>query len=263
MNNKEQIIKSMVRCWIFEKTNFFIGIPGQEVILEPDVIIKRSNIKSDTFNCVFYVNFSKETAEKRVRETIKIFKESDTPFTWWTCPCDTPENLPDILVKYGLKAKEKSLGMYLDLNYIKQEKFDNLSGLNIKRVLTKEDLFNFDQVHVISGGDKTTYEKLFSKLSLSLYQEGASTELYVGYCAEKPVATGMLVLYAGVAGIFYLVTVPEERKKGYGTLMMRFLLSRAKNLGYSHAVLQASVMGVNLYKRLGFKECCAFQEYGF
>jgi ribosomal protein S18 acetylase RimI-like enzyme len=58
-----------------------------------------------------------------------------------------------------------------------------------------------------------------------------------------------------------VATVPEQRKKGYGTAMMDHLIQRAKNQGYHLVTLQASREGKGLYQRLGFQECCVFREY--
>lgn len=52
-----------------------------------------------------------------------------------------------------------------------------------------------------------------------------------------------------------------QRGKGYGTAMMEHLLKGAKKKGYVLAGLEASHEGLSLYKRLGFKEICTFNEY--
>jgi ribosomal protein S18 acetylase RimI-like enzyme len=45
--------------------------------------------------------------------------------------------------------------------------------------------------------------------------------------------------------------------------MMEHLLNLAKQRGYFLAGLEASHEGLNLYKRLGFKEVCIFEEYAW
>ena len=70
-----------------------------------------------------------------------------------------------------------------------------------------------------------------------------------------------MVTHANVAGIYYVATIPTQRNKGFGTAMMKHLLSLAKGEGYVIATLQASHDGLFLYERLGFKQCCQFMEY--
>lgn len=87
--------------------------------------------------------------------------------------------------------------------------------------------------------------------------------MYVGYLDGIPAVTGILVTHANVAGIYYVTTCPQQRKKGFGTAMMEHLLERAQAKGYFIATLQASSEGISLYERLGFKPCCQFLEYNF
>jgi ribosomal protein S18 acetylase RimI-like enzyme len=85
--------------------------------------------------------------------------------------------------------------------------------------------------------------------------------MFVGYLGDQPVVTGLLVLYGNVAGIYDIATIPQHRKKGFATAMMRHLLSLAQATGYLIAVLQAPHDGLSIYEKLGFKGCCHFCRY--
>ena len=50
-----------------------------------------------------------------------------------------------------------------------------------------------------------------------------------------------------------LATKKEFLKKGFGTLLTRYMMLQAKKLGYQHCFLEASEGAFNLYKRIGFK----------
>ena len=93
--------------------------------------------------------------------------------------------------------------------------------------------------------------------------EDSYGDIYIGYLNGKAVVTGILVLHAHVAGIYYVMTDPAHRRKGYGTEMMKALLVCAQEKGYFLATLQASSQGRALYERLGFKKECCFVEYAF
>jgi ribosomal protein S18 acetylase RimI-like enzyme len=79
--------------------------------------------------------------------------------------------------------------------------------------------------------------------------------------AGEAVATVKLFFAAGVAYIGRVVTVPACRRQGIGTAMTLHALQIAQQAGYRIAVLTASPMGISIYRRLGFQECCMISTY--
>jgi len=68
------------------------------------------------------------------------------------------------------------------------------------------------------------------------------------------VCTSTLCLDAGLAGIYCVSTIPEERRKGLGAFATAEPLRLAARLGYRVGVLQSSEAGYNVYKDLGFTD---------
>jgi GNAT superfamily N-acetyltransferase len=66
------------------------------------------------------------------------------------------------------------------------------------------------------------------------------------------VATSMLFLDDGLAGIYSVATLSEERGKGIGAHVTAEALRVAKALGYGVGVLQSSQIGHSVYLGLGF-----------
>jgi GNAT superfamily N-acetyltransferase len=89
-------------------------------------------------------------------------------------------------------------------------------------------------------------ERLLSPvLFAALYQQGV------------PVACGLGVLEHDVFGLFDIVTDPEQRRKGYGTQLVKSLLNWGKRHGAKSAYLQVvetNVAAQQLYAQLGFQE---------
>lgn len=70
--------------------------------------------------------------------------------------------------------------------------------------------------------------------------------------AGKPVATSMLMLGQGVAGVYAVATLAEERGRGLGAHATAQALREAGRVGYGVGVLQSSEMGYGVYQKLGF-----------
>ena len=88
-----------------------------------------------------------------------------------------------------------------------------------------------------------------------------TTLAYTGWMNDKPVATSLLFLSAGVAGIYSVATIPEARRKGIGALITQYPLLQARSMGYQIGILQSSEMGLSVYRSLGFKEYCKISMY--
>lgn len=72
--------------------------------------------------------------------------------------------------------------------------------------------------------------------------------------SEGIVATSLLVLDRGLAGIYCVATRPEARGQGLGAHATAEPLRLARALGYRVGVLQSSEAGHSIYRRLGFSD---------
>jgi hypothetical protein len=68
------------------------------------------------------------------------------------------------------------------------------------------------------------------------------------------VSTSVCYLRDGLAGIYCVSTVPEERRKGLGEHATAEPLRLAAKLGYGVGVLQSSEAGYPVYRKLGFTD---------
>jgi ribosomal protein S18 acetylase RimI-like enzyme len=69
-----------------------------------------------------------------------------------------------------------------------------------------------------------------------------------------PAAGAMTLLTHGVAGIYWVGTIPSARGRGLAELCTRAAGNAGFDAGGRIAVLQASVMGAPLYRRMGYAE---------
>jgi GNAT superfamily N-acetyltransferase len=84
---------------------------------------------------------------------------------------------------------------------------------------------------------------------------------YVGDLDGHPVAAATVFLAAGVAGLYFVCTSPDVRRRGIGAAIGRQALVEAREHGSRIGVLGSSPMGQRTYERLGFSEVCTVHVY--
>jgi GNAT superfamily N-acetyltransferase len=82
----------------------------------------------------------------------------------------------------------------------------------------------------------------------------AATQCFAIVKDGRAVATSLLHLADGLAGIYCVATLADERGKGLGGHVTAEALRSAQRLGYRIGVLQSSSAGHSVYLRLGFED---------
>jgi GNAT superfamily N-acetyltransferase len=137
-------------------------------------------------------------------------------------------------------------------------------GLDIQRVCEPEELDKWMDVFATGFKLPRSVADAMYELELDLgLAQHPPRQLYLGSLHGRPVATSLLFLGAGVAGIYGVTTLPHARRKGIGAAMTRVPLLKARATGYPVGVLHASAMGASVYRRLGFRECCQLRYYAW
>lgn len=248
---EQEILKSMHENMQMHMTCFAPNHPHLRLLDEPDVIAVQSDLPGDFYNYILAAQFDKEQADARIDALFKQYVGRE--FSWWvSLSCDRPSTLPQLLLNHGLSPTESEVGMY---KYLKGGR----GHAAISRVEDKESLRGFANVIVSIGAPPQLYEVIYAPLDLS----ALPLELYVLHDEGRIVTTGVVVFHADVAGIYYICTHPDYRRRGFGMQMMEHLLARAHEKGHAIATLQASKQGEPLYKKMDFRTLCHFQEFGW
>jgi ribosomal protein S18 acetylase RimI-like enzyme len=251
---KKEIIDSFNKNTNFMIASHFEGIDEVSVAIEEDASFVHSNIPDESFNYVFENHFKKDSANIRIKEIIEFFKQKNVPWTWWVSPGDTPDELECELSKFGFAKTEEYRGMFCDMSA--RNILLHLPNIDVKKVRTISQLRDFYTVHASEN-----FDNIWRKMSRKIFDDYSALEFYVGYADQKPVTAGLVVFHAGIAGIYSVATDQHERKKGYATALMDFLLNRIEEKGYEHAVLSTSANVKMLYGRLGFQDMCVYRGW--
>lgn len=174
---------------------------------------------------------------------------------WFTGPATRPDNLPAYLKAHGFTGGDTPC-MALDLMAM-NDQVQAPPDLAIRQVGDGGELAQWCHTMVCGFPFPEFAEAPFlDLLTHAGFGEQMPLRLYIGWLEGQPVATSMLLLGAGVAGIYCIATIPEARRKGIGTAMTLAPLRDARELGYRLGVLGSSEMGFGVYHRIGFREVC-------
>ncbi|WP_047789590.1 GNAT family N-acetyltransferase [Tenacibaculum mesophilum] len=171
----------------------------------------------------------------------------DKYFTFSLFTLSSQENNMELDAKIQLKSTQ--YGMSLELN----EKFETQRQIDFKRVKNKEE----------AGIWSNTFFKAFNyEISTATILKTKETiPYYLVYFEQELVGTIILYTINTVAGLHSLGILPEKRKQGFATEIMRHTLNKAIDNNLSLATLQASEMAKEMYLKLGFSLDFLMENY--
>jgi GNAT superfamily N-acetyltransferase len=226
---------------------------------EPGLLWFETGISADNFNGVMRTRLEPEALPAAIERLLAHFQQRNLPFQWHIGPCTQPTNLGDLLEAHDISHDEDEPGMALDLLALNED-LPVVPNLVMDPVLTEGQLHQWART-TYCGAPEEAIHHMFTVYSGLPFGPQSSLRLYLGTINGEPVATTALFFAAGVAYIGRVVTVHTFRRQGIGAMMTLQTAREARMAGYRVAVLNASPMGINIYRHLGFKECCVISTY--
>jgi GNAT superfamily N-acetyltransferase len=229
-------------------------LPGCELVEGERLSFHHAFPENPMFNGVWKTRLSEDEIDSEIDRVMEWFEQRNAPnFFWWTDSQSQPPDLVERLLKCGFDGNlEGDPGMALDLNILKEE--NPSDGLNILQAVDQVTLNDWRDVFAAAFEMPLSGGQAWVDATLSAGGANAPWKMYVGYLDKKPVATSMLFNGAGVAGIYAIGTLPEIRRKGFGSAITLKPLLDARRQGYRYAVLFATRLGYPVYEQLGFRE---------
>ena len=228
----------------------------------PGVKRSISNIPLPLMNSIMDAQLTPGQVEPTIDYVIADAKSRHVPVLWWVGPSTHPVDLAERLVKYGFSIDEDGPGMAVNLDKL-NESLPVAEGCTIHPALDDAAWWAWSRT-LAKGFEVPAARVEFAVNSWHDLLRQVDPETTLGNTAwlnGTPVATSLLQLGGGVAGIYGVATVPEARRKGIGAQVTLYPLLQARAKGYKVGVLQASEMGLGVYRSLGFQECCRITSY--
>ncbi len=247
-------------------------LPGSERIERDDLCYHLAFPSNPMYKGVWRTQLSSNEADEAIDETLAWFKARNAPFLfWWTGPGTTPDDLGQRLVARGLISMEAQIdemvpgmkfselgapGMVADLGRMNEAALTQVpSGFTIEEVQDEAALYDFKRVLIEGYEIPEGMAHGWVQAALGFGIGRTPWKMYLGKLNGEPVATHILFNGAGVAGVYGVATAPTARGKGIGGAITLKPLLDARDMGYRHAVLFSTEMGIHAYERIGFRDC--------
>lgn len=195
-----------------------------------------------------------EDIDRKIDAILSHFKARRIPMDWAVNQASQPANLGAYLEAHGLSYLGANTAMVLDMRAMHVD-LPTHPNLKIEEINDLETLKLWRNVSDKGFGSSGDHAKVYFDAYVNM---GLGPHLpwhhYIGWLNDEPVAVSSLLLYAGVAGIYGVATIPEARRQGIGAAMTLEPLNKARSLGYCVAMLSPSDFGLVVYQRIGFRE---------
>jgi GNAT superfamily N-acetyltransferase len=199
-------------------------------------------------------------AEERIEALCGEASRRRVPLTWLLGPSSAPADLEQRLLARGCREDEQVPGMAIDLAGCETLQVSAPAGLEIKEVADAATMERWLTVLYNGFGFPEPIRAVFSGLYRRYgFLPQQSVRYLLGTLDGVAVGTALLNFEGGVPGLYGIATLPHLRRQGIGAAMTLAAMRAARAAGYQIATLQATPMGFNVYRRLGWQEYCLFK----
>lgn len=203
--------------------------------------------------------------ETKIREVIRYFREKCIEQFGWSVGQDVyPERLERYLTQAGFrKLEDENKGMALDVEMVEIDEA-RPANLEIHEVEDLVDLQVIKRMEIEGFGSSEEMAQHYYEMYVGTgFGRGTAWRHWSGWCQGEAVAAASMLLYAGVAGIYGVSTIPEARRRGIARAMVSHAIAEARTLGYRIVILSPTELSERIYRRLGFQEYTRIRHYRY
>lgn len=233
--------------------------PGGMLHDEPGLLWFETGVPLYVFNGVLRTQLEADRLPAAADRMLAHFQSRQLPFEWNVGPSSRAQNLDQLLLDRGMTHEEDEPGMAVDLYKLHEEVVD-VPNLVIQEVKSDEQLRQWSRTWA-SGAPIEVGEHWYTLYKGLKLDQDSPVHFYLGLLDDEPVATVTLFFAVGVAAIHHVVTTHKVRRMGIGAAITLRAAQEARRHGYHIAVLTASSLGINIYRRMGFREYGMFSTY--
>jgi ribosomal protein S18 acetylase RimI-like enzyme len=201
-------------------------------------------------NAAFRVDDGLDPGELLERARVFFAARNRGFAVWARAGAAEDRDLIKTAVEAGLQAVFEMPEMVLDR---RAEAHPPPAGVELRRVASPEDADEYWKVAAAAYASIGFPPEVFA-----FYEnhDGLSTDnaaAFLAHLDDKPAGIAMTIVSHGVAGIYWVGCTEAARGQGLGWAVTATAVNAGFDMGAEIASLQASPMGENLYRRMGFE----------
>lgn len=250
------IEENEIQYWLYRAQT-----DGWEVHHDSHLVWYYSGLGDSERNGVLRTDLPADDADIHITKMLAWFESRSVPMSWWGGPSRRPADLGARLVTHGLVSQGDDPGMAADLHTLRED-LPVPAGFAVDRVRDADAArLWLRTLRNANDNDPAVTQVPLSRFAPAAFDDADPLCLYVARVNGVPVATAQVFYAAGVAGLYFIKTIPAARRQGIGSAVTLAALRDARAAGYHIGVLGSSQMGVGVYQRLGFREYCKLTLY--
>ena len=239
----------------WENYHYCLGCaPNVELSINRYLTWLVTNMPDHFMNLVVCTELPQDGVNELINNALNHFKSLNIrKLSWLAEDGEQASRLKKHLEAHGLIFRESfAAEMAIDITKLSKEIRLN-HNLKIIPVENNETLKKWIHVATTGFGMNPDVEEIwYGFFAETVFDNPFRT--YLALLNGKPVGTSQLFTSGGVAGIYNVACIPEARGQGVGSAITLAPLLDARERGYRVGVLQASSLGYNVYRKLGFKD---------
>lgn len=135
------------------------------------------------------------------------------------------------------------------------------TGVELRRVGSPDEASRYWRVATASYASIGFPPEIFAFYENNEYLWADGSAAFLAHVDGRPAGISMTIVSHGVAGIYWVGVTEEARGRGLGRTMTAVAVEAGLEMGGASASLQASPMGENLYRRMGFETIFDYRLY--
>ncbi|HIG0328958.1 TPA: GNAT family N-acetyltransferase [Legionella pneumophila] len=208
-----------------------------------------SGVPTSTLNPVFYSG-KPYLLGAEIYQCKRFYESHSTPWALLVPDYLSDTKTDKVLAQSGFLSIDQGVAMYLSIADLGVSELE--SDLLIKRMDNEMDTWILPTIPAFESTEEIA--QIYRVRHQEAIEKSSDIYHFSGFVQEQIVCSLTLTVMGDSARIDDVATFPKHQKKGYATQLILSVLQTLKATNISWCFLEASADGLNIYKKIGFRE---------